>query len=352
MFLALSLALAHMTAHAGEVQIADPGHAYNPVWSTDGQWLAFELNKFQGKIDLFVVKVAGGNASGAMQKVNLPGGASQFGVQTSVAEAPSWHPKGMLIFEGSSAGGALRLFFLPTTALAAPASELITAAQSKGDLSWPAVSPDGKTVAFVSDATGAGDIQLWDRGTNTVKPALTAGSPFSEMAPRFNPDNATLAYTRKNQGGEDLFTAAGGTSTPRVGGERDQSRPIWTNGTTMVFFTNERGDDRWDIATSNAVGNKTIIARDVRLPLRAPPAISPDGQWVAYGVNNPQKADAIAITKVDGSKTVELETGLVAAGEPALTSSGGRIYLAFTALPRNDADWRSLHIMDVTDKLQ
>jgi hypothetical protein len=78
----------------------------------------------------------------------------------------------------------------------------------------------------------------------------------------------TLAYSRQNQGGEDMFTWAGENPVPRVGGNGDQSRPSWA-GMSLVFFTNERGDDKWDIAVSEAAGQKRTLAKDVRLPLRA-----------------------------------------------------------------------------------
>ena len=120
----------------------------------------------------------------------------------------------------------------------------------------------------------------------------------------------------------------------------------------MVFFSNERGDDHWDIALSNGPGNKQTLARDVRLPIRSVPALSPDGQWVAYGTATPEDSSIIYMTRVDNAnQTITIETGLVAAGEPALIEAGGRVMLAFTALPSAGADWRQLHIMDITNQL-
>jgi len=335
------------TAGAVEVNITAKGHAFNPSWSPDGQWLAFELNNYQGSIELYVVKVQGGNPMGNPTKMVVPGASSSFSTAASVAAAPTWHPKGGLIFEGSAAGGNSRLYFWQPGGQTA--SELLSVTQVKDDLSWPTISPDGKTVAFVCSATGQGDVYFWGRGTNAVTMAFA--SPFSEMAPRYAPTNTELAYSRKNQGGEDLFVWSAAANTPRVGGNGDQTRPVWS-GTSVVFFSNERGDDRWDVAISKGAGDKQILAKDVRLPQRAAPALAPNGQWVAYGVVTPEKADAIFLTKVDGSATVEINTGFVAAGEPSLIASGGRTFLAFTALPSNSADWRGLHIIDVTDKVK
>lgn len=344
--LALALTLAG-TLHAAEVSAPDRGHAYNPSWSPDGQYVAFELNKFEGSVDLYVVKLMNGNPVGAPQKVVLPGATSAFSASGSVSAAPNWHPKGMLIFEGSNPGGTNRLYFWQPGGQSA--AELLSNGQIPGDLSWPTVSPDGKMVAFVSDSTGSGDIYVWDRSTNKVTQALT--SPFSEAAPRYSADATKIAYSRKNQGSEDLFILEGGTPVPLVGGNGDQTRPVWS-GAAVVYFTSERGEEHWDIGVSDGPGKKRVVARDVRLPLRAAPALTPDGQWLVYGLADPEQAKNIMFTSVDGSRTVKIETGVIAAGEPAVQKVGDRIFLAFTALPADGADWRQLHVVDVTDKLR
>lgn len=333
-------------AQATEVQHNAAGHVFNPTWSPDGRWLAFEINDYEGTNDLYVVEMMSGSAKAAPSKAQLPGARSSFSSGGSMAGAAVWHPQGALIFEGSNAGGTTRLFLLsPGTQ---GASELITSSQIRGDLSWPAVSPDGRRVVFVSDVSGSGDIHVWDRGTNSVTRMLT--SPFSEMAPSFDPSGEKMAYSRKNRGGEDLFVLEGTSARPWVGGNGDQSRPVYAGG-SIVFFSNERGEDQWDIAASSAVGKKTIIARNVRLPLRSQPCLSPDGQWVAYGVSDPEQSNKIFLTRVDGSKTVRIDSGRVAAGEPDMVTVNGQTFLAFTALPKAGADWRQLHVVNITNQM-
>lgn len=339
-----SLALAG-PAHAAEIGVSSRGHATNPVWSDSGDHLAFEMNDFGGRIDLFVAKMSGGNPVGAPSQIKLPGSSSSFGGSNSIVAAPTWHKDGILIFEGANAGGTSRLFFWQPGGAAA--SELLSAAQVSGDLSWPAVSRDGTKLAFISAATGSGDLYIWDRGSNDVSQALT--SPFTESAPRWNAGDK-LAYTRKNRGTEDVFTYVGGKSIPLVGGNGDQSRPVWS-GNTVLYFSSERGDGVWDIVATSGPGQKKTIARDVRLPIRAAPAITPDGQWVAYAFADPEKGDRIGFVRVDGSGATTVNTGFVASGEPAVMEVGGRWMLAFTALPGAGADWRKLHVVDITGKL-
>lgn len=347
MILAASLVLALGHAEAAEVSVPADGHAFNPAWSQDGKWLAFELNQYEGSVDLYVVQVQNGQPVGTPRKVDVPGATSSFAAGGAMAAGAVWHPQGNLVFEGNSSGSPSRLYFWAPGGQRA--AQLLTTSQVGGDLSWPAISRDGKTMVFVSDATGLGDIYTWEQATNAVK--ATAQSPFSEMAPRFDPTGAQIAFSRKNNGAEDLFVYADGKPVPRIGGNGDQTRPTWADASSVVFFTNERGDEHWDIAQSGAAGDKKTLARDVRLPLRAAPAVSADGRWVAWGAATPEKSNKIYLTAVDGSKTVEVDTGMVAAGEPSLISAGGKVWLAYTALPSNSATWRQLHVMDVTSRV-
>ena len=179
---------------------------------------------------------------------------------------------------------------------------------------------------------------------------LLQETPLTESSPGVKADNQTLACSRKNRGGEYLFLWDGGCPTPRVGGNGDQSRPAWA-GNSVVFFSNERGDEHWDIAVSRGTGDKMTLARDVRLPMRASPALTADGTWVAYALEDAVKGDSIWLTKVDGSATVEVKTSFEACGEPSLVRANGRVFLAYTALPAEGADWRSLHVVDITNKL-
>lgn len=353
MILAAGLVLALSgPAGAAEVSVTANGHASNPTWSPDGNWVAFELNDYAGTIDLYVVAVSGASASGSPRKAQLPGSSSQFGGGGSVASGPVWHPDpsqaGTLVFEGSSSGSDSRLYFMNASG-AAP-GQLLTTGQIAGDLTWPTFSPDGSRLAFVSDASGDGDVYAWSTSTNKVERVV--GSPFSEMSPDFDAAGNSVVFSRKNQGGEDLFVMTGGRPVPRIGGNGDQTRPRFAAGGDVVYFSSARGDEHWDLVVSTGPGQRKTLAKDVRLPIRSKPAVSGDGRWVAWGSSAPEKAGSIYLTRTDGSKTVAVATGLVAAGEPALLSRGGRTFLAFTALPSEGADWRSLHLLDISNKVQ
>jgi len=330
------------------VRFEGEGHAYHPVWSLDGKHVAFEVNRYAGDVDLFVSEVNGAIAKDA-SKVALPGGSNPFGSGQVVVNA-TWHPQGVAVFEGSNQGGQFRLYYVQPGAGAA--AEMISTSQLSGDLTFPAVSADGATMAFIGDATGNGDIRTRDTNTGSLGQLTTTG--YAEMFPQYAPDGTKLLFTRKRNSTEDVFVldVASEAETSVAGGGGDQTRPSYAAGGKIVFFDGARGEGAWDLAVVDAPGGtKTTLARGVRLPLRARPAVSPDGKWVAFAYDDPTKADKIVLMTVDGSKTVDITTDFKGCGEPAIGMQGGRVMLAYTALPGSGSDWRFLYIQDVTDKL-
>lgn len=337
--------LAAGVAGAAEVTSPDTGHVQNPVWAPDGSWLAYEVNNMSNSVELFITEMKG-TAAGSPQALRIPGASSSFGGGGGyLAASPTWatKPNLMVIFEGSSPGGTMRLYYA-TPGAGAP-NELITSTQVSGNLAAPAMSSNGERFAFVTDAAGNGDVFVWELASSDMVNVFT--SNFAEHNPAWNDDATKLAFSRKNNGTEDLFTWEGGSKLkPLAGGNGDQTRPVWA-GEQVVYFTSERGEGHWDIAVADGSGRK-VIARDVRLPARSNPALSPDKQWVAYGSSEPDKSSAIYMTRIDGSKTVSISTSHVAVGEPSLVQSGGRTLLAYTGLPNKGSDWRRLHVEDVT----
>jgi Tol biopolymer transport system component len=337
-------------AVAGEVRFAADGHAYNPIFSKDGKWLAYEVNSYDGgSIDMFVSSVAGAIAKDGT-KVALAG-ASQFSSSGQILINPTWHPGGLAIFEGSNQGGDYRLYIYQPGG--GSPTELLNTTKAPGNLTFPIVTNDGNTLAYVSSQTGNGDIRSWDRTKDTFGQITT--SDHSESFPTYSGDNKTLLFNRNSGGTEDIFLLDLATKAEKafVTGGGDQTRSVFAAGGTVLYFSNERGQDAWDVMAVDGAGeNKRVVAKDVRLPLRSRPTLTPDGQWVAWTSNKAELSGKVYLGKVDGSKTVEIDTGYNGCGEPALTVNGGRTIIAFTYLQNNGADWRKLDVLDVTDKLQ
>ena len=348
----LLLGLAQQSVYAGEVEYDGEGHAYTPAFSPDGKYLAFEVNRYAGDVDLYLASLEGAKAGSAV-KVALPGDA-QLGWGTGQALVnPTWHPQGVLLYEGASSDGRFRLYS-HQPGEGSRSSEMISLDELPGNLTFPVISPDGENMAFVSDQTGNGDIRI--RETMTATLGAVTNSAQSEMYPQFDRDGRKILYSRKNEDQESaediyLISSSGEGEALVVGGTGDQTRPNFA-GSRIVFFDGSRGDNIWDLATVDRPGGtKKVLAEGIRLPLRARPAVSPNGQWAAFSFEEPAKQNKIVLIKVDGSKTVEIATPYKACGEPAFGLRGSTLLLAYSALPNADADWRLLHIEDITGKI-
>lgn len=347
----LTLALAApLPAVAGSVPYGsgdDAGHAYNPVWSQDGRYLAFEANHLVGDVQLYVSEVEGASAKRALE-VSIPGGSNPFGGGGQVLINPTWHPD-VLVFEAANAGGQYRLFYYQPGGGVAP--ELISAAEIGGNLSSPFMSGNGQSLAFVSSISGSGD--LYRRETSSASVEQLTKSDGSESFPSFSKDGSRVVFARKDGEAETIveLIVSSGEETVVAEGAGARSRPIYAGDGSIVYFASAQGDSRWNIVVHPIGGKARTVAKDIRLPLRARPALDPSGGWIAYTSSDPARAKGVELVRVDGSKTVTIATAYEACGEPAVTRRAGKTMLAFTALPASGADWRSLYVVDITSKL-
>ena len=359
-------------AEAGQVTHAKEGHAYHPVWSLDAKTVAFEVNPFAGSVFLYFAE-AGPVSSSPGKEVTLPGASASFAGGGSVVMNPSWHPQGIAVFEGSNKGGEYRLYFANPGG--ASAAEMLSGAKAPGHLTFPAVSPDGNTLTYVSNATGNGDLYSWNRTTDQIT-QLTSTAGAAEMFPAYSADGSKILHTRKQNEAEDVFEVpvSGGTPTLLAGGDGDQSRPVYAAGGRVLYFTNYHGmktdpdnanqkvpirPGEWDIE-SVLNGKATVLAENVKLPLRSRPALTKDGEWVAYVSNVSKDTDKeerdknIMMVRVDGSQTVKInapEGEFNAFNEPALTVQNGQTVLAFTALPDKGGAWRFLYVQNINSQI-
>ena len=213
-----------LSAHAAEVDTRDGGHVQNPQWSQDGKYLAFELNDLSDTVELYVVEVQNG-APRTPRELEVPGAGGGF-AGGGFAAAAHWveKPQQMVIYEGSNAGGTVRLYYANPGG-GAP-NELLTSSQIGGNLGFPSMAPDGSRLAFISDSTGRGDIFLWQLADNAIDNIFPTDA--AEHFPTFGHAADKLVFTRKNGGTEDLFLWDGSGTPPLKGGNGDQTRPTWT----------------------------------------------------------------------------------------------------------------------------
>jgi Tol biopolymer transport system component len=332
--------LAPLLTHAAEIQVAESGDISNPVWSSDGSWLAVEQLDASERPQILLVPVAGARASGPAYTVSLPGG-DDVSITTTGAIALD---DGSFLFQGRYQDESRLYYIKPGTPYAA---HFIDTQRLEGSLTQPSLSDDGTQITFVAGSEEVRDIYTWERSSNTVTAA--GMTPELEYSPVFSPAGV-LTYSQPGHDGMDIYAIAGENRAALVSDAGDQIRPRWS-GSQLIYFSSARGDGRWDILSAAGDAPPETLASDVRLPERAAPALCADGQWLAYGSTELGRSDVIEFVRLDGSQRATFQSGHDSPGEPALIRTEDRTWLAYTARSAHGSNRRSLHVADVTEHL-
>lgn len=119
----------------------------------------------------------------------------------------------------------------------------------------PQLSPDGKTVAFVSNRNGA--FELWQS-----EPDGTAAAPLTHFQgpyvshPTWSPDGRFLAFAVHTSAGATLYTLniATGAKQPWTSGSTHNLHPTWALDTNTLFFSSNRSGtwEVWYMAGANS----------------------------------------------------------------------------------------------------
>ncbi len=201
--------------------IGEPGDYTNPTPSPSGDRLAYGLTDSRSvKNDIWIRDLARGVSS----RFTLGPGNNYRSV---------WSPDGGTIVFTSDRTGALDLYEKSTRG-AGEEKLLLHTEEPKSAASW---SPDGKYLAFASRNSKT-QWDLWALPmTGDKKPIPIAVTPFTETTPMFSPDGKYVAYVSNESGREEIyvqtFPEPGGKWQVSNGGGSD---PSWRGDGKELYY--------------------------------------------------------------------------------------------------------------------
>ncbi len=275
---------------------------------------------------------------------------SESGIQAPVAAAPSrprwpWLGVAGLLMLALVVGGVLVLQRLrrPKAEAPAPPPRTVPFTSFAGSERDPALSPDGKQVAFAWDGEAGGNFDIYVKLVEGGTPLRLTTKPANEGSPAWSPDGSRIAFLRETAGGHGIFVipalggperklgqSAAGAGVPWSFGLEWLSSPsglAWSpDGRFLAILDKSSAQDPNSIfLLSTETGEKRKLTSPPAQQIGDGfPAFSPDGQTLAFTRCPTAEVNDIYVLPVSSSGT--------SAGEPKrLTFEGGGIWgLAWT----------------------
>lgn len=144
----------------------------------------------------------------------------------------------------------------------------------------PALSPDGKTIAFFHGISGPLG-EIWSVPASGGQASrLTFDETFAG-SPAFTPDGQTILFMSQRRGSQTLWQipATGGTPAPVLTGPGEYAAPSVSPDGKLFVYTNTR--TRYLLTRTNPVSGESVVLRESSGALVAP-TLSPDYRQVAY----------------------------------------------------------------------
>jgi serine/threonine protein kinase len=290
--------------------LSPPGDS-DPVFSPDGQSVAFVRKSSWVSADIYIVPITGGEprrltfnntpiagldwtedgseivfsqnpqileGNGSLWRVPVAGGAAEqlaIGGNNAVLPHISRSGNRLAYVQGSGEMNIYRMEVSDRTVSKNPPTKLIASTQNDDS---PQISPDGRRIVFTSDRSGKFEVWMCDiDGTNPVR--LTSLNKYAGT-PRWSPDGQQIAFDffEERRGQIYVISAEGGLPRPITTGNFDNVVPSWSSDGKWIYFSSNRTGiyQVWRVPAQG--GEAVQVTRQGgRLAFE-----SPDGKYIYY----------------------------------------------------------------------
>ena len=255
-----------------EVQLTDNPEDDNwPDWSPDGRQIVFISEQDGGAAEVYILDVQSGQQrrlTDTICRCNYPKW-SPDGTQIAFTscvrkEIPPWYP--------------YRQIWVMNT----DGSDLLMLTRDEESNEEPAISPDGKQIAFVSRRDENVDIYSLDRDSKTVT-RLTF-DPGIDCQPDWSPDGKNIVFASKRADNYDVYVmdSRGGGEINLTRSEEAEIMPVWSPRGDKIAFAKtletDEGIGRVIFVMDRDGSNQVKIGDFPSLY----PAWSPEGDRIAF----------------------------------------------------------------------
>lgn len=208
----------------------------------------------------------------------------------------------------------------------------------------PAVSPDGRSVAFSSNRSGAHHIYVLERRTGAVR-QLTRGAGANYW-PSWSPEGTRLVFDSDRSGDQELFVVdlAGGIERRLTADPAHDAVSAWApRGDVIAFDSNRRPDSAADIWLARSDGSEQrALWSDSSSD--GHPNWSPDARFIAFKTGplrgTAPRPSEIAVVEVStGTRRIVTRNGGTNV-HPSWSPDGTRLF--FISRRGGSADVRSI----------
>ena len=304
-----------------------PGPVSFPAWSPDSQFIAY-AREAAGASGYYIVSAIGGPERQILK------------LERSGSGGVDWFPDGKHLVVSQIPEGARAS---PLLALAVDTGEhrALTRppAGSVGDLS-PAISPDGKMLAFVRmTGSDVADLYVMLLAGGELRRLTSDGTRFGGIS--WMPDSQDIIFSSARNGSYGLWRVpvTGGLPRPVItGGERAFWPTVARQGNRLAYMTSSDSDSLWQTSFVGMKGDRVQTGKRLITSSRTQydPQYSPGGDKIAYSSSR-SGSDEIWVSDANGRTAVQLtRLGHPHTGSPRWSPDGTSI--AFDSRPNGNPD--------------